>query len=148
MEQDGYKTNLINNLDEKRLPDNILKMEGQFVLERNGISILHAKISKQSVDELAVPKNPRNELIQWCHYYIAGVHLGIIQTYERIRSSYYWDKMFAGIQRGVFSCNSDSQKKRDNDHHKVYYRQFQYQGLGNTVWYHYLSLYLPIVTLQ
>ena len=64
MEQDGYKTNLINNLDEKRLPDNILKMESQFVLERNGISILHAKISKQSVDELVVPKNPRNELIQ------------------------------------------------------------------------------------
>ena len=102
MEQDGYKTNLINNLDEKRLPDNILKMEGQFVLERNGISILHAKISKQSVDELVVPKNPRNELIQWCHYYIAGVHLGIIQTYERIRSPYYLDKVFADTQRSDF----------------------------------------------
>ena len=64
MEQDGYKTNLINNLDEKRLPDNILKMEGQFVLDRNGISILHENLSKQSVDELVVPKNLRNELIQ------------------------------------------------------------------------------------
>ena len=89
MEQDGYKTNLINNLDEKRLPDDILKMEGQFVLDRNGLSILYANISEQSVDELVVPKNLRNELIQWCHYYIAGVHLGIIQTYERIRSPYY-----------------------------------------------------------
>ena len=102
MEQDGYKTNLINNLDEKRFPDDILKIEGQFVLDRNGLSILYANISEQSVDELVVPKNLRNELIQWCHYNIASVHLGMIQTYERIRSPYYWDKVFADTQRSDF----------------------------------------------
>ena len=31
-------------------------MEGQFVLDKNGLSLLHANINKQSVDQLVVPK--------------------------------------------------------------------------------------------
>ena len=62
-------------------------MEDESVLYRNSLSVLHTNLSKQSLDQLPVPKNG---------------HLGIVKTYERIRSSYYWHKMFVDIKKCVF----------------------------------------------
>ena len=44
----------------------ILKMEGKFVLDTNGLLFRHTYIGKWSVNQLIVPKNwivPKNELL-------------------------------------------------------------------------------------
>ena len=74
-------------------------MEGQFVLETNGLLFTDTNIGKRNVNQLFVPKNLKNEILEWCHDHIASGHLGIMKTYKRIRPFYYWHNMFAAMKR-------------------------------------------------
>ena len=45
-------------------------------------------------------------------------HLDLNKTYERLRSTYFWNNMIADLQRCIKSCVSCAQKKRDVYHTK------------------------------
>ena len=69
-QQDEDLADFISYLDERKLPEaknkayKILKMEGKFVLDTNGLLFRHTYIGKWSVNQLIVPKNwivPKNE---------------------------------------------------------------------------------------
>ena len=55
-------------------------MEGQFVLETNDLLFTDTNIEKRIVNQLFVPKNLKNKILEWCHDHIASGHLGIRKT--------------------------------------------------------------------
>ena len=58
------------------------------------------------------------ELLHWCHDHFTSDHLGLSKTYERLKSIYFWNNMFADLQRWIKSCVSCTQNKRDVHHSK------------------------------
>ena len=58
------------------------------------------------------------ELLHWCHDHFTSGHLKLNKTYERLRSTYFWNNMFADLQRWIKSCAFCPQKKRDVHHSK------------------------------
>ena len=65
-----------------------------------------------------VPKTLQTELLHWCHDHVTSGHLGLNKTYERLRSTYFWNNIFVNLQRWIKSCVSCAQKKRDVHHSK------------------------------
>ena len=70
------------------------------------------------MSQLVVPKTLQMELLHWWHDHFTSGHLGLNKTYERVRSTYFWNKIFGNLKRWVKSCISCVQKKRDVHHLK------------------------------
>ena len=73
---------------------------------------------KETINQLVVPKALQMELFECCYDHFTSGHLDLNKTYECLRSTYFWNNMFADLQRWVKSCVSCAQKKRDVDHSK------------------------------
>ena len=84
---------LIQYLKDGTLPNDaqtaekLMRQEGQYFLSNNDI------LYKQS-------------------YHFMSGYLGLNKTYERLRFTYFWNNMFADLQRWIKSCVSRAQKKR------------------------------------
>ena len=115
---------LIRYLQEGTLPkdtltaEKILWQEGQYFLSDNNILYRQPHTAKRAVIQLVVPKTLQTELLHWCHKHFTSGHLGLNKTYERLRSTYFWNNMFADLRRWVKSCVSCAQNKRDVHHLK------------------------------
>ena len=77
------------------------------------ITIAYRETSCHSVGG---PKTLQTQLLHWCHDHFISDHLSLNKTYERPRSAYFWNNMFADLQRWIKSCGSCAQKKRDVHH--------------------------------
>ena len=97
--------------------EKIMRQKGRYFPSDNDILYrqLHAGI--RTVIQLVIAKTLQTELLHWCHHHFTSGHLGLNKTYERLRSTYFWN-IFADLQRWIKSCVSCAQKKRDVHHSK------------------------------
>ena len=95
-----------------------LQQEGQYFLSGNNILYRQSNIGKRAVIQLVVLKTLQTELFHWCHDHFTSGYLVLNKTYERLRSTNFWNNMFADLQRRIKSCVSYAQKKRDVHHSK------------------------------
>ena len=98
--------------------EKILRQEGQYFLSDNNILYRQSHTGKRAVIHLVVPKTLQTELLNWCHDHFTSGHLGLTKTYKLLRSTYFWNNMFADLQWGIKSCVTCSQKKKDVHHSK------------------------------
>ena len=61
---------------------------------------------------LVVPRSSRREVLQALHDHPTSGHLGVKKTYSRIRTRFYWPKMFKTVRNYVLSCEGCSRQKR------------------------------------
>ena len=98
--------------------EKFVQQEGQYFLSDNDILYKQSYAGKETVIQLVVPKTLQVELLHWCHDHFMSGHLGLNKTYERLRSTYFWNNMLTDLQRWIKSCVSCAQKKRDVHHSK------------------------------
>ena len=89
-----------------------LQQEGQYFLSGNNILYRQSNIGKRAVIQLVVLKTLQTELFHWCHDHFTSGYLVLNKTYERLRSTNFWNNMFADLQRRIKSCVSYAQKKK------------------------------------
>ena len=85
--------------------------KGGFVIS-NGAVYHNDKVSDQSVCQLCVPVNRREEVLKLAHDSVFGGHLGERKTRERIRLSFFWPSMRRDIERYVHSCKDCQLRSR------------------------------------
>ena len=95
-----------------------MRQEGHYFLSNSNILQRQSSTRKRAVIQLVVPKTLQTELLHWCHDHVTSGHLGLNKTYERLRSTYFWNNIFVNLQRWIKSCVSCAQKKRDVHHSK------------------------------
>ena len=98
--------------------EKILRQGGQYFLSDNNVLYRQSPTGERAAIHLVVPKTLQTELLHWCHDHFTSGHLGLNKTYERLRSIYFWNNMFADLHRWIESCVSCAQKKRDVHHSK------------------------------
>ena len=98
--------------------EKILRQGGQYFLSDNNVLYRQSPTGERAAIHLVVPKTLQTELLHWCHDHFTSGHLGLNKTYERLRSTYFWNNMFADVHRWIESCVSCAQKKRDVHHSK------------------------------
>ena len=95
-----------------------MRQEGQYFLSDNHILYKQSHAGKRTIIQLVVPKTLQTELLHWCDNHFTSGHLVLNKTYERLRSTYFWNNMFADLQQWIKSCVSCAQKKWDVHHSK------------------------------
>ena len=93
--------------------EKIMRQEGHYFLSDNDILYRQSHAGKRNVMQLVTSKTLQTELLRWYHDHFTFGHLGLSKTYERLRSTYFWNNMFADLQRWIESCVFCAQKKRD-----------------------------------
>ena len=95
-----------------------LKQEGQYFLSDDNILYRQLNAGKGTVIQLVVPAALQTELFEGCYDHFASGHFGLNEMYECLRSTYFWNNMFAHLQHWVKSFVFCAQMKRDVDHSK------------------------------
>ena len=54
-------------------------------------------VGRKTVIQLVVQKALQMELLQWCYDCFTSGHLALNKTYKRLRSTYFWNNMFANF---------------------------------------------------
>lgn len=68
------------------------------------LAINHPSAPKsETIMQIVIPMSLRDELLRLSHDKCA--HGGLTQTYHRLKSSYWWRKMFADVKKYVASCS-------------------------------------------
>lgn len=62
--------------------------------------------------QLVLPPPLRYEVLVNAHDDLAGGHLGVYKTYEKLRDRYYWRGMYKDVEHWVRSCNDCSTRKK------------------------------------
>ena len=70
------------------------------------VTIDPAYKTRQRTEELVVPSSMRHYVLKTSHDSLSSGHLGITQTYDKIRRQFYWYGMYGDIKRYVMSCKS------------------------------------------
>jgi hypothetical protein len=60
---------------------------------------------------LVIPAAMRSAILEYCHDIPQSGHLGFMKTYERLRSSYYWQGMQNSVARYIRSCLACQRRK-------------------------------------
>ena len=89
--------------------EKVLQQEGQYFLSGNNILYRQSNIGKRAVIQLVVLKTLQTELFHWCHDHFTSGYYVLNKTYERLRSTNFWNNMFADLQRRIKSCVSYAQ---------------------------------------
>ena len=69
--------------------------------------------------QLVIPTALRYELLVWAHDDPTGGHFGIVKTYEKLRTRYYWRKMFSDVINWCRSCCDCAMRKSPRNRHKA-----------------------------
>jgi len=78
---------------------------------RDGVLYRNNKYLGQEYEQLVLPVNRRQEVMQLAHEIYAG-HLGAKQTKERIKLSFMWPMIAADVQKTCESCHQCQMKKQ------------------------------------
>ena len=62
--------------------------------------------------QLVVPQSMRKEVMRFAHESIFGGHMGLEKTVDKIRSEFYWPRMYSDISHWVESCTVCQQRKK------------------------------------
>ena len=115
-------SDIINYLECDQLPhDNakakrILLSEDLYFLDDYNL-LYHIDVSdkrgrKGCQTQLVLPPPLRYEVLVNAHDDLAGRHLGVYKTYEKLRDRYYWRGMYKDVEHWVRSCNDCSTRKK------------------------------------
>ena len=100
------------NLQDGTLPkdtpsaEKILQQEGHYFLSDNIILYRQSHTRKRAVIQLVMPKTLQMELLHWCHDHFTSGDLGLNKTCERLKSTCFWNNVFADLQQWIKSCVS------------------------------------------
>ena len=77
--------------------------------------------SKRSTtyQQLVIPTALRYELLIWAHDNPNSGHFGTVKTYEKLRTRYYWRKMFSDVSHWCRSCCDCAMTKSPRSRHKA-----------------------------
>lgn len=120
--RDPNLTDLIDYLECDRLPqDNtrakrVLLSEDIYFLDDNNL-LYHIDVSdkrgrKGCHAQLVLPPPLRYEVLVNAHDDLAGGHLGVYKTYEKLRDRYYWRGMYKDVEHWIRSCNDCATRKK------------------------------------
>ena len=98
--------------------EKLIQQEGQYFLSDDDILCKQSYAEKKTVIQWVVPKTLEMELLHLCQDHFMSSFLDLNKTYECLRSTYFWNNMFADLQRWIKSCVSCAQKKRVIHHSK------------------------------
>lgn len=59
------------------------------------------------------------EILVWAHDDLTGEHFGTVKTYEKLRTRYYWRKMFSDVNHWCRSCCDCAMRKSPRNRHKA-----------------------------
>ncbi|GMF63143.1 unnamed protein product [Phytophthora fragariaefolia] len=101
-----------------RRAHNAGKVADEFVLSEDGLLYRLNKAKRpEELGELGltlrlvVPTTMIDEVLQNCHNSIEGGHQGIVRTYHRVKTDYYWIGLYADVVKHVQSCEDCSTSK-------------------------------------
>ncbi|POM66875.1 LOW QUALITY PROTEIN: Reverse transcriptase [Phytophthora palmivora] len=87
------------------------KAADDFVLSEDGLLYCHNRSRRRGGDDepslnlrLVVPTTMADEVLQNRHNSVEGGHQGIVRTYHRVKTDYYWIGLYADVVRHVQSC--------------------------------------------
>ena len=69
--------------------------------------------------QLVIPTALRYELLIWAHDNPNSGHFGTVKTYEKLRTRYYWRKMFSDVSHWCCSCCDCAMRKSPRNRHKA-----------------------------
>ncbi|XP_044178256.1 uncharacterized protein LOC122960249 [Acropora millepora] len=72
-----------------------------------------------TVQQLVIPTAMRYEILTWGHDDPTAAHFGTTKTYEKLRTRYYWRKMFSDVQHWCRSCADCAMRKTPRNRHKA-----------------------------
>ena len=72
-----------------------------------------------TIQQLVIPTALRYEILTWGHDDPTAAHFGTTKTYEKLRTRYYWRKMFSDVQHWCRSCADCAMRKTPRNRHKA-----------------------------
>lgn len=118
----------VDNLDEDylKLRENIGKNPGKFsnFCVQNGIIYKHCVCRNDSglIEtewKVYVAASDRSKILNEVHDDALGSHFGVLKTYQRVKTLYYWPKMKTYVKNYVASCEKCQLNKHSNNKIKV-----------------------------
>ncbi|GMF27072.1 unnamed protein product [Phytophthora fragariaefolia] len=101
-----------------RRAHNTGKVADEFVLSEDGLLYRLNKAKRpEELGELGltlrlvVPTTMIDEVLQNCHNSIEGGYQGIVRTYHRVKTDYFWIGLYADVVKRVRSCEDCSTSK-------------------------------------
>lgn len=127
--RDPDLSDLIRYLANSNLPENnsnarsLLLSVDDYFLSEDGL-LFHLWTPKDyrratTHQQLVVPTTLRYELLVWAHDDPTGGHFGTVKTYEKLRTRYYWRKMFSDVSHWCRSCCDCAMRKSPRNRHKA-----------------------------
>lgn len=71
---------------------------------KNGLLLRRVMTTEGQKLVPVVPKKMRAEILESLHDHVTAGHLGVSKTWKRIRSRFYWPKMYHDVAHYVLSC--------------------------------------------
>ena len=122
-------SDLIVYLETSKLPDHngparslLLTIDDYFLSDEGLLFHLWTPQGRRratTYQQLVVPPALRYELLVWAHDDPTGGHFGTVKTYEKLRTRYYWRKMFSDVNHWCRSCCDCAMRKSPRNRHKV-----------------------------
>ena len=122
-------SDLIVYLETSKLPDHngparslLLIMDDYFLSDEGLLFHLWTPQRRRratTYQQLVIPPSLRYELLVWAHDDPTGGHFGTVKTYEKLRTRYYWRKMFSDVNHWCRSCCDCAMRKSPRNRHKA-----------------------------
>ena len=94
------------------------KIVNQFMLSDDGVLYYlgRRRKSRELPDgymklRLVVPTNLIDETLLNCHDTMGGGHQGIVRTFHRVKSDFYWTGLYADVKKHIQACEDCSTSK-------------------------------------
>ena len=128
--RDPDLSDLVQCLETWKLPDHndtarsLLLTVDDYFLNEDGL-LFHLWTPKErrrsaTYQQLVIPTALRYELLVWVHDDPTGGHFGTVKTYEKLRTRYYWRKMFSDVSHWCRSCCDCAMRKSPRNRHKAH----------------------------
>ena len=122
-------SDLVQYLETWKLPDHndtarsLLLTVDDYFLNEDGL-LFHLWTPKDcrrstTYQQLVIPTALRYELLIWAHDNPNSGHFGTVKTYEKLRTRYYWRKMFSDVSHWCRSCCDCAMRKSPRNRHKA-----------------------------
>ena len=127
--RDQDLSDLITYFETSKLPDHngtarsVLLTVDDYFLNEDGL-LFHlwtpqGRRRATTYQQLVIPTALRYELLVWAHDDPTGGHFGTVKTYEKLRTRYYWRKMFSDVNHWCRSCCDCAMRKSPRNRHKA-----------------------------